>query len=363
MVDDVAGARSGIPVSQTHVAGAAASVSAKVKTKTAKSAPKPPPPSARAAARRSHIDETLGPDLMPSLLDEMDSGIDSDALLELIQALRTRSHDAQIELAQRGIETRRLKLQAQHDKTIAQLKESDQKAEASKTASIVSEALTWIAFVLAMILAVVVAVVSFGAGSVAVGVVALIGAAIAVTVTILNETGVMDKLTSLIGEGIGDILEMCGVAKDEAQRIGKIVAQVLIAVLIIAIEIALAIVSGGSSLGEAVGEITSVVAQRAAKVAVKCVQIGTAVTETVNMASAGAGVASGVYSGEAMKLTAEAMRDKGIMKKLEALISRDQKLIKELIQLIEQGRQDTNSALDVGHKTREKIVTGTTAMA
>ncbi|MGR4000855.1 MAG: hypothetical protein OD811_03565 [Alphaproteobacteria bacterium] len=300
---------------------------------------------------------------MPSLLEDMEGGLDSDALLELIQALRTRSHDAQIELTQRGIEARRLKLQGQHDKTIKQLKESDRKAAESKTASIVSQALTWIAFALAMILAVVTAIVSFGAGSAAIGAVALIGAAIAITVTILNETGVMGKLTDLIGEGIGDVLQMCGVSADEARKVGKIIAQVLIAVLIIAIEIALAIVSGGSSLGEAVGEITSVVAQKAAKVAVRCIQIGSAATQVVNAGSGASSIASGAYSAEAMNLTAEAMRDKGIMKKLESLITRDQKLIKQLIQLIEQGRQDTNSTLDMGHKTREKIVTGTTAMA
>ena len=345
----------------SDAAGKTGKTKAAAKTGRAKAkAPAPPAPPPLAPGKTSQsVDEKLGP-LLRYTSDALESGegLDADGLLELIESLRTKTRDAQVELARRGIESHRVKLKAQHDKTISQLKKSDDKQAQSDTGSKVAEALTWVAFALAMLVAIITAIVSFGAGSAAIGAVALIGAAIAITVTVLNETGAMDKITDGLGEGMEEILKACGVDPKEAKRIGKIVAQVLVG-----IELCLAAFTGGSSMGEAVEEITSTVARVSAQVALKAVQAGQIAGAAVTMGADSASLAAGVYESEALNLTAEAMDDKAIIKKLEAAMERDQKFIKELIELIESSRQATNDALESGHKTRMKIITGSPALA
>ena len=356
------------------IADASAKVSATAKSdktqKTSKVAgarPKAPVPTgvAKAATTDGAIDETQGPSLLFSQVfgDVDQSAFDSNAIMELIDSLRSKVKGEQIELARAQISQHRKLMESKHNKTISDLKESQKKQEESKTANVVTEALTWIAFALAMILAVVTAIVSFGAGSAAVGAVALIGAAIAVTVTILNETGAMDKISDALGKCFEDVLVACGVPKEDAKKAGKLIAQIVIAVLIIAIEIALAVFSGGASMEEAAEEITSVVAQRATKVALKAIQIGHATAAAVDIGAASSGMASGIMLGQSELLTADAMKEKGIIKKLEAALERDKSFIRQLVQLLEMMHESTIDALETGHRTREKISTGQTSLA
>ena len=353
------------------IADASAKVSATAKSdktqKTSKVAgarPKAPVPTgvAKAATTDGAIDETQGPSLLFSQVfgDVDQSAFDSNAIMELIDSLRSKVKGEQIELARAQISQHRKLMESKHNKTISDLKESQKKQEESKTANVVTEALTWIAFALAMILAVVTAIVSFGAGSAAVGAVALIGAAIAVTVTILNETGAMDKISDALGKCFEDVLVACGVPKEDAKKAGKLIAQIVIAVLIIAIEIALAVFSGGASMEEAAEEIT---AQRATKVALKAIQIGHATAAAVDIGAASSGMASGIMLGQSELLTADAMKEKGIIKKLEAALERDKSFIRQLVQLLEMMHESTIDALETGHRTREKISTGQTSLA
>ncbi len=354
-------------ISDAAAKTAAVSKAGKTDKTTVAKSPKAPVPTgvAKASANNGAVDETQGPSLLFSQVfgDIDQSAFDSNAIMELIDSLRSKVKGEQIELARAQISQHRKMMESKHNKTISDLQESQKKQEESKTANIVTEALTWIAFALAMILAVVTAIVSFGAGSAAVGAVALIGAAIAVTVTVLNETGAMDKISDALGKVFEDVLVACGVPKEDAKKAGKLIAQIVIAVLIIAIEIALAVFSGGASMEEAAEEITSVVAQRATKVALKAIQIGHATAAAVDIGSASSGMASGIMLGQAELLTADAMKEKGIVKKLEAALERDKNFIKQLVQLLEMMHESTVDALETGHRTREKISTGKTSLA
>lgn len=202
-------------------------------------------------------------------LDEPDYAIiTEDDLESLLAYLNLDNEKEQIEELKKRIDSLKGLIKNRHDGRLKKINESLEKMDKAAKANRVSKIFGWLMTGLAVIGAVAACVAT---GGLAVGAVA--GALIAVGMQTLNETGVMEKLTS----GLADALEKAGCS--------KLAAKVLAAVIITAAAIAVSV--GG---GAAIGGIANKLIANAAKKAVEAgIRVGTntilrnAASQVVNM--------------------------------------------------------------------------------
>ncbi len=143
-------------------------------------------------------------------------------LEKLLAYLQLDNEERQAEMAKDRIEINKDSFKTEHDnrsKKIQKTLDDMDKAEKSRKASRI---FGWLMAALAVVVAVIACVAT---GGLAVG--AVVGALVAIGMQVMNETGVMDKLT----QGIAELLEKTGMSKQAAQ----ILAALIITAAVIAV--------------------------------------------------------------------------------------------------------------------------------
>lgn len=182
------------------------------------------------------------------VLDNPDDQAAVEANLErLIAFLQLDNDERQAELAQQRIETLKKTLESEHEGRSKKIQKSLDDMDKAAASEKRNKIFGWLMTALAVVAAVVACVAT---GGLATG--AVIAAGIALTCQVLNETGVMEKLTEKLAEG----LEKLGLSKEAA----KLVAQIAVTVAIIAACVASgSIGSIGSNVSNAVRAVMEVV--------------------------------------------------------------------------------------------------------
>lgn len=200
--------------------------------------------------------KATGPTSVP-VLDNPDDAKAKEANLEkLIAFLQLDNEERQAEMAKDRIEINKNSFDTEHTERKQKIEKSLKEMEKAEKAAKARRVFGWLMTALAVVAAVVACVAT---GGIAVG--AVVGAAVAVGMQVLNETGVIDKLT----EKLASALEKAGMSKQAAQ--------ILAAVLVTAAAIALSIGSGAAA---------SSIASSIAGAASKAVQVADAATKVAS---------------------------------------------------------------------------------
>ena len=279
------------------------------------------------------------------VLDNPDDEKAKEADLEkLIAYLQLENSKEQAQSAKARIESMKGELELEHkdrkEKMDKSLKDMDEAAAARKRSSFFG----WLMTGLAILGAVVACVAT---GGLAVG--AVIGAGIALTAQILNETGVMDKIVDGLSKG----LQKLGMSKMAAD----IVAQVAITLLIVAASCG-AGAAGGASIGfsRAAGAIMQAL-KHAAEVIKPALAIATGVMGGVSTLSGGVGSYQNYKAGMSQAELTETEKFMAIMQQrldeaqeeLEAILEMIQDLIGQIAQLLSSQTDTANEiAMQMG---------------
>ncbi len=199
------------------------------------------------ATRTDSTGTPTGASGVPVLDDPGDQAAVEANLERLIAFLQLDNDERQAELAHQRIDTLKKTLESEHanrgKKIQKSLDDMDKAAASQKRNRIFG----WLMTALAVVAAVVACVAT---GGLATG--AVVAAGIALTCQVLNETGVMEKLTEKLAEG----LEKLGLSKEAS----KLVAQIVIAAVIIAACITSGCIGSiGSNVSNAVKAVMDVV--------------------------------------------------------------------------------------------------------
>lgn len=245
------------------------------------------------------------------VLDNPDDQAAAEANLErLIAFLQLDNDERQAQLAQERIETLKNSLKSEHDgraKKIQKSLDDMKKAYESQTRN---KIFGWLMTALAVVAAVVACVAT---GGLATG--AVVAAGIALTCQVLNETGVMEKLTDKLAEG----LEKLGMSKEAA----KVVAQVAVTVAIVAASIA------AGNIGSVAGNVSQAV-KAAMEVIRPIVSITTGVMGGISLVSGAVGAVDSYRSGMS-----------------EADVKETEKFIAALRQKLEESEEELQQILEM----------------
>lgn len=160
----------------------------------------------------------------------------ADDMTELLRSIRSKSQDAQLEGAKSGIETARIKAEKNTDSQlkkieewVAKSKEAEEKGTLGKIFGWIGKIVAVIAAVAAVAVAAVATVATGGAAAplLAFAVIGLVGATISLADQISKECGGPEiSIGNLLTTMSSKFLEACGVPKEKAEQIGKVMAGV-----------------------------------------------------------------------------------------------------------------------------------------
>ena len=194
------------------------------------------------AAVKSEAGTPVGATGVP-VLDNPDDEKAKEADLEkLIAYLQLENSKEQAEAAKARIDSIKGELELEHKDRKAKMDKSLKDMEEAAAARKRNSFFGWLMTGLAILGAVIACVAT---GGVAVG--AVIGAGIALTAQVLNETGVMEKIVG----GLSDALQSLGMSKMAAD----IVAQVAVTLLVIAASVGAGFAGGAASATQLTSEI------------------------------------------------------------------------------------------------------------
>jgi len=280
------------------------------------------------AASRNETGTVAGPSGVP-VLDNPDDEKAKEADLEkLIAYLQLENSKEQAEAAKARIDSIKGELEVEHKDRKAKmdksLKDMDEAAKARKRNSFFGWLMTGLAILGAIVACV-------ATGGVAVG--AVIGAGIALTAQILNETGVMEKIVG----GLSDALQSLGMSKMAAD----IVAQVAITAVIIAASIG----AGAAGAAGKVTELTSAlgkILQTAAQAVAPALQIGTGIIGLGSTISGGVGAYQSFKAGMSQADVTETEKFLAVIQQkmeeaeeeLEKILQMIQDLVGQIAQLL-----------------------------
>ncbi len=197
------------------------------------------------AAVKSEAGTPVGATGVP-VLDNPDDEKAKEADLEkLIAYLQLENSKEQAEAAKSRIDSIKGELELEHKDRKAKMDKSLKDMEEAAAARKRNSFFGWLMTGLAILGAVIACVAT---GGVAVG--AVIGAGIALTAQVLNETGVMEKIVG----GLSDALQSLGMSKMAAD----IVAQVAVTLLVIAASVGAGFAGGAASATQLTSEIGKV---------------------------------------------------------------------------------------------------------
>ena len=298
---------------------------------------------AAAAAPTGEAGTVAGANGVPALDNPDDEKAKEADLEKLVAYLQLENEKEQAEQAKNRIEVMKDSLDAEHadrkEKIDKSLKDMEDAAKARKRSSIFGWLMTGLA-----ILAAVVACVA--TGGIAVG--AVIGAGIALTAQILNETGVMEKIVG----GISDLLQKAGMSKMAAD----IVAQVAITLVIVAASLG----AGAAGAGSSVAQLTSTIGrtlQNAAQLIKPALAIATGVIGAASTVSSGVGAYQGYKAGMSQADLTETEKFMAIMQQrldeaeeeLQAILEQIQSLVGQIAQLLSSETDTVNEiAMQMG---------------
>ncbi len=280
------------------------------------------------AASRNETGTVAGPSGVP-VLDNPDDEKAKEADLEkLIAYLQLENSKEQAEAAKSRIDSIKGELELEHKDRKAKmdksLKDMDEAAKARKRNSFFGWLMTGLAILGAIVACV-------ATGGVAVG--AVIGAGIALTAQILNETGVMEKIVG----GLSDALQSLGMSKMAAD----IVAQVAITAVIIAASIG----AGAAGAAGKVTELTSAlgkILQSAAQAVAPALQISTGIIGLGSTISGGVGAYQSFKAGMSQADVTETEKFLAVIQQkmeeaeeeLEKILQMIQDLVGQIVQLL-----------------------------
>lgn len=280
------------------------------------------------AASRNETGTVAGPSGVP-VLDNPDDEKAKEADLEkLIAYLQLENSKEQAEAAKSRIDSLKGELEVEHKDRKAKmdksLKDMDEAAKARKRNSFFGWLMTGLAILGAIVACV-------ATGGVAVG--AVIGAGIALTAQILNETGVMEKIVG----GLSDALQSLGMSKMAAD----IVAQVAITAVIIAASVG----AGAAGAAGKVTELTSAlgkILQSAAQAVAPALQIGTGIIGLGSTISGGVGAYQSFKAGMSQADVTETEKFLAVIQQkmeeaeeeLEKILQMIQDLVGQIAQLL-----------------------------
>ena len=280
------------------------------------------------AASRNETGTVAGPSGVP-VLDNPDDEKAKEADLEkLIAYLQLENSKEQAEAAKARIDSIKGELEVEHKDRKAKmdksLKDMDEAAAARKRNSFFGWLMTGLAILGAIVACV-------ATGGVAVG--AVIGAGIALTAQVLNETGVMEKIVG----GLSDALQSLGMSKMAAD----IVAQVAITAVIIAASVG----AGAAGAAGKVTELTSAlgkILQSAAQAVAPALQISTGIIGLGSTISGGVGAYQSFKAGMSQADVTETEKFLAVIQQkmeeaeeeLEKILQMIQDLVGQIAQLL-----------------------------
>lgn len=280
------------------------------------------------AASRNETGTVAGPSGVP-VLDNPDDEKAKEADLEkLIAYLQLENSKEQAEAAKSRIDSIKGELEVEHKDRKAKMDKSLKDMEEAAAARKRNSFFGWLMTGLAILGAIVACVAT---GGVAVG--AVIGAGIALTAQILNETGVMEKIVG----GLSDALQSLGMSKMAAD----IVAQVAITAVIIAASIG----AGAAGAAGKVTELTSAlgkILQSAAQAVAPALQISTGIIGLGSTISGGVGAYQSFKAGMSQADVTETEKFLAVIQQkmeeaeeeLEKILQMIQDLVGQIAQLL-----------------------------
>ena len=280
------------------------------------------------AASRNETGTVAGPSGVP-VLDNPDDEKAKEADLEkLIAYLQLENSKEQAEAAKARIDSIKGELELEHKDRKAKMDKSLKDMEEAAAARKRNSFFGWLMTGLAILGAVIACVAT---GGVAVG--AVIGAGIALTAQILNETGVMEKIVG----GLSDALQSLGMSKMAAD----IVAQVAITAVIIAASIG----AGAAGAAGKVTELTSAlgkILQSAAQAVAPALQISTGIIGLGSTISGGVGAYQSFKAGMSQADVTETEKFLAVIQQkmeeaeeeLEKILQMIQDLVGQIAQLL-----------------------------
>ena len=280
------------------------------------------------AASRNETGTVAGPSGVP-VLDNPDDEKAKEADLEkLIAYLQLENSKEQAEAAKARIDSIKGELEVEHKDRKAKMDKSLKDMEEAAAARKRNSFFGWLMTGLAILGAIVACVAT---GGVAVG--AVIGAGIALTAQILNETGVMEKIVG----GLSDALQSLGMSKMAAD----IVAQVAITAVIIAASIG----AGAAGAAGKVTELTSAlgkILQSAAQAVAPALQISTGIIGLGSTISGGVGAYQSFKAGMSQADVTETEKFLAVIQQkmeeaeeeLEKILQMIQDLVGQIAQLL-----------------------------
>jgi hypothetical protein len=225
-----------------------------------------------APAATADVGTATGATGVPALDNPDDPNQKAVDLEKLISYLQLENDKHQAELAKERIELQKGTMEQRHADQMAKINESLEQMDKAANSNLATKILGWMMAAVSVALAVAACVATGGLAAAAVA-----GAVVAVGMCISNETGLTDKLT----ESIADGLKNAGMKSDAA----KALASVITAVIMIAIAVAC---SGGA------GAIQTAMAKHAAKGATVALTTAVNVNSTANKALTGLKIGAGV---------------------------------------------------------------------
>lgn len=280
------------------------------------------------AASRNETGTVAGPSGVP-VLDNPDDEKAKEADLEkLIAYLQLENSKEQAEAAKARIDSIKGELEVEHKDRKAKMDKSLKDMEEAAAARKRNSFFGWLMTGLAILGAIVACVAT---GGVAVG--AVIGAGIALTAQILNETGVMEKIVG----GLSDALQSLGMSKMAAD----IVAQVAITAVIIAASVG----AGAAGAAGKVTELTSAlgkILQSAAQAVAPALQISTGIIGLGSTISGGVGAYQSFKAGMSQADVTETEKFLAVIQQkmeeaeeeLEKILQMIQDLVGQIAQLL-----------------------------
>ena len=280
------------------------------------------------AAVKSEAGTPVGATGVP-VLDNPDDEKAKEADLEkLIAYLQLENSKEQAEAAKSRIDSIKGELELEHKDRKAKMDKSLKDMEEAAAARKRNSFFGWLMTGLAILGAVIACVAT---GGVAVG--AVIGAGIALTAQVLNETGVMEKIVG----GLSDALQSLGMSKMAAD----IVAQVAITAVIIAASVG----AGAAGAAGKVTELTSAlgkILQHAAQLVAPALQISTGIIGLGSTVSGGVGAYQSFKAGMSQADVTETEKFLAVIQQkmeeseeeLEKILQMIQDLVGQIAQLL-----------------------------
>ena len=331
---------------------------------------------------------------VPKLNDP--AGMPADVLILMLTEVMNKLNSLSIQTEEMVIKQRDEMKNEKHTENMERKAESRISKSSANVGLIIASVFSWIATALAVVAAVVVAVISFGAASALVGTVAVIGAAMSLTLSVLAATGAMEKILEPLANGIQYMLIEFGMDPKIAKIAGKIAAQVILSAVVIGIQIGMTIMTlgaGSGSLAASIGtRVTSLTAKIAAmslkattKLAVYTAKAGmlalkatSKVVTTVgksgtkiaggivtgatvggglsSIASGSATIASGAFQKRAMDAEADSELIKAMIDELQARLDTARDFIKMLIKMMQGNTELVNELIDLNSRSREAVL-------